>query len=87
MILSEKKAKALIISISLAVPAIVTALFYVAPPQINLGINLKFFPKFHAMLNSATTIALLLGAMFIQQKNVNAHRAAMLSAFGYRQFF
>ncbi len=87
MILSEKTAKALIITISLAVPAIVTALFYVAPPQINLGINLKFFPKFHAMLNSATTIALLLGAMFIQQKNINAHRAAMLSAFGLSTVF
>lgn len=85
--ISEKLARNLIITISLAVPAIVTALFYIAPPQIDLGIDLKFFPKFHAILNSATTVALLMGIMFIQQKNIKAHRASMIGAFALSSVF
>jgi putative membrane protein len=85
--MSEKLVRNIIIIISLAVPTLVTILFFVAPPQIDLGIDLKFFPRFHAILNSLTTVALLLGLLFIQQKNITAHRASMISAFGLSSVF
>jgi putative membrane protein len=85
--MSEKLVRNIIIVISLAVPALVTALFYVAPPQLELGIDLKFFPRFHAILNSLTTVALLIGLLFIQQKNIKGHRASMMTAFGLSSIF
>jgi putative membrane protein len=85
--MSEKLVRNIIIVISLAVPALVTVLFFVAPPQVDLGIDLKFFPRFHAILNSLTTVALLMGLLFIQQKNIKAHRASMISAFGLSSIF
>jgi len=85
--MSEKLVRNIIIIISLAVPALVTVLFFVAPPQVDLGIDLKFFPRFHAILNSLTTFALLMGLLFIQQKNIKAHRASMISAFGLSSIF
>lgn len=78
---SESVLKKVIITISLLVPALVVVLFYVSPPDIDLGIDLKFFPKFHAVLNSIATILLLAGLYFIKNKQIGKHKAMMLSAF------
>lgn len=78
---SESVYKKVIITISLLVPALVVILFYVSPPEIDLGIDLKFFPKFHAVLNSIATVLLLAGLYFIKNKQVGKHKAMMLSAF------
>lgn len=79
--MAESIYKKVIIGISLLVPALVVVLFYVSPPEINLGIDLKIFPKFHAVLNSIATGLLLAGLYFIKNKQIAAHRAMMLSAF------
>jgi putative membrane protein len=70
-----------IIAISLAVPLLVTLLFFLSPPDIKHQINLSFFPKFHAILNSLVSVCILLGFYFIRTKNVKVHRTLMLSAF------
>lgn len=85
--ISEKIVKSIIVIISLLVPALVTILFYVAAPQVDLGIDLKFFPKLHAFLNSATAIALITGLAFIKQKNIASHKKAMMSAFVFSTIF
>lgn len=78
---SESIYKKVIITISLLVPLLVVILFFIDPPEIALGIDLKFFPKFHAVLNSIATVLLLTGLYFIKNKKIAYHRAMMLSAF------
>ncbi len=77
--------KRLIIAISLLIPAIVTALVFVKIPV--AGIDLLFFPKFHAALNSITTVLLLSGFFFIKTKNITAHKTCMLIAIGVSVLF
>lgn len=76
--MSEAFYKRLIIIISLLIPVIVTALVFVKIPA--EGVNLRFFPPFHATLNSITTLLLLSGFFFIKQKNITAHKTCMISA-------
>lgn len=84
---SESIYKRVIITISLLVPAIVVVLFYVSPPQIDLGIDLNFFPKFHAVLNGTATVLLLAGLFFIKNKQIAWHKAMMWSAFAVSTVF
>ena len=70
-----------IIAISIAVPLLVTLLFFLSPPDIKHQINLSFFPKFHAILNSLVSVCIISGFYFIRKKNVKVHRTLMLSAF------
>ncbi len=44
-------------------------------------------PTVDALLNAASAIFLLLGFFFIRRKNVAAHKACMLSAFGASTLF
>lgn len=71
----------IIISISIAVPLLVTLLFFISPPDFKHQINLSFFPKFHAVLNSLVSICIISGFYFIRKKNVKVHRNLMLTAF------
>ncbi|HXH17885.1 MAG TPA: DUF420 domain-containing protein, partial [Chitinophagales bacterium] len=83
--MSDTFYKRLIIGISLLIPAVVTALVFVKIPV--EGIDLKFFPKFHASLNSVTTILLLSGFFFIRKKKVAAHKSCMLAAIFFSTVF
>lgn len=71
----------IIIAISIAVPVLVAILFFVSPPDIKHNLDLGFFPKFHAFLNSLVAVCILTGFYFIRTKNVTSHRTVMLSAF------
>ncbi len=77
---STKTINIVIAVISIAVPALVIAMLKVAPPAITHSLDLSFFPKFHATVNTGTALCLLIGLFFIKNKNSNAHRLAMLSA-------
>ena len=77
--------KRIIILISLLIPAIVTALVFVKIPV--EGVDLKFFPKFHATLNAITTALLLSGFFFIKRKNITLHKTCMLSAIFFSVVF
>lgn len=85
--LSERTTSIIIILVSIVVPVLVTMLFYVAPPEFATNKDLTFFPKFHALLNSATAVCLVVGVYFIKNKRIKAHRATMLTAFALSAVF
>jgi putative membrane protein len=84
---TEGRFRALIIVLSLAVPALVS--FLILQPQTGkLGaIDVSVLPKFHALLNSLTAVALITGYYFIKNGNRGAHRLAMLTAFVLSSIF
>lgn len=66
--------------ISVAVPALIIAMLKLSPPDISHNLNLVIFPKLNAIINTGTTICLLIGLSFIKNKNSKAHRISMMSA-------
>lgn len=78
--LSDRSINIIIAVISIAVPALVIAMLKISPPDITHSIDLDFFPKFNAMVNTGTTLCLVAGLFFIKQKNSRVHRMAMLTA-------
>ena len=85
--LSERTINIIIAVISIAVPAVVVFLLKLTPPDVKLGINLNFFPKFNAFINSLTTLSLLIGFYFIKQKDIVKHRYSMITALGLSSIF
>ena len=71
------------------VPVLVGILFYYKNLFKIEGADhyLHALPAVNALLNSLTAVALLVGFYFIRQKNVVAHRASMLTAFGLGGLF
>jgi len=47
---------------------------------------IHYFPLVDATLNAASALLLVCGFYFIRSKNIPAHRACMLSAFGTSSF-
>lgn len=78
--MTNKQINIIIVVLSIAVPSIVVALLKVSPPDIEHGINLMFFPKFNAFLNTCTSLCLIVGYLFIKKKNQSIHRILMLTA-------
>ena len=48
---------------------------------------LSYLPTVDAILNATSVLLLVLGYVFIRRKNIPAHRACMLSAFGASTLF
>lgn len=76
-----------IIVVSIVIPIVVAVLFYMPHGWLYLGIDLKFFPKFHAVLNSLATVFLLSGFVAIKNKNVAVHKGFMFAAFVVSSIF
>jgi putative membrane protein len=77
----------LIAVLSVAVPLLVSFLLFV-PQTGKLGdVNVTFLPKLHALLNSLTAIALVVGFSFIRKVNIRYHRFAMVTAIVLSAFF
>ncbi|MDX2196724.1 MAG: DUF420 domain-containing protein [Cytophagales bacterium] len=83
---NEKKYMALIMLLSVAVPVLVAALLF-APSKIEGGEWTKALPHLNGLLNTATSVALLLGFYFIKNKNIINHRYSMMSAFAMGTLF
>lgn len=78
----------IIIALSVVVPLAVAALILFPDVlSIDMGIERSTLPAFHAILNGSTAILLILGLWFIRTKNIAAHRASMLIAFGLSAVF
>ncbi|WP_417601233.1 DUF420 domain-containing protein [Owenweeksia hongkongensis] len=85
---SDKVAVPLIVALSIVVPLAVAALILFPDVlSIDMGIERSTLPAFHAILNGSTAILLILGLWFIRKKNIAAHRAAMLTGFGFSAIF
>lgn len=78
----------LIVTLSILVPVAVAALLLFPDVlKLELGINRGTLPAFHAILNGATAVLLVIGLWFITRRNILAHRAAMITAFGLSAVF
>lgn len=73
--------------VSILIPVVVALLLFI-PQTGNLGdLDVSFLPHLNAVLNSATSIALIAGFYFIKTENIALHRTAMLTAFGLSSIF
>ncbi len=82
----DRKVLTLIAVLSVAIPIVVAILFYM-PKSGSSDIDVSFLPKLHAILNSLTAVALIIGYYNIKRNNILAHRGAMLAAFGLSAIF
>lgn len=83
--MTERSINRIILAISIAVPALVTVLFYM--PAVKLNIDTGMLPAFHALLNSGVALSLLCGLIAIRQKRKAVHRNFMLTAFSLSALF
>ncbi|WP_439483468.1 DUF420 domain-containing protein [Cyclobacterium plantarum] len=73
--------------ISVLVPILVAVLLFM-PSKVSIGEEWVYFlPHLNAVINSAATIALLLGVYFIKQGKITWHKVSMTTAFGLGAVF
>lgn len=82
----DKQFLTVIAILSVVIPIVVALLFYM-PKEGQSDIDVSFLPTLHAILNSLTAVALLVGYYSVKNHNTRAHRAAMLTAFGLSAIF
>ena len=82
----EKKANRVINTLALVIPIAVAVLLGIRQ-KVDLGSWTTYLPHINAVINSLTAVLLLLGLYFIKQKNVEAHKRTMLTAFVLGSFF
>ena len=84
---NESKVKGWIIAISVIIPVAVAVLLFM-PSKLDLGSDWVYFlPHLNAVINTAATIALIAGLLFIKKGNIPYHRASMSIAFGLGTIF
>ena len=67
--------------VAVAVPIVVAILLFM-PSKIDFASDWVYFlPHFNAIINSAASVALIFGLIFIKNKNITLHRASMTTAF------
>ena len=77
---STTKNTKLVNVISIAIPVAVAVMLGIRT-KLPLGDWTKMLPALNAVINSLTAVLLVLGYYFIKQKNREAHRKTMLTAF------
>lgn len=77
----EAKVKNWIIGISIAIPLAVAVLLFMPAKITALGDWVYFLPHLNAVINSAASVALILGVIFVKQKKYAYHGATMTVAF------
>lgn len=83
----DRRMMILIATLSILIPVAVAALFFLDKSTANASVDVSFQPPLHAILNSLTAVALLVGYYNIKRNNIKIHRAAMLTAFGLSSIF
>ncbi|GHA73221.1 DUF420 domain-containing protein [Pontibacter akesuensis] len=83
---NDKKFLTLIAILSVAIPVVVAVLFFM-PKANNPGVDVSYLPTLHAILNSLTAVALVIGYYNVKRGNVMVHRGAMLAAFSLSAIF
>jgi len=77
---------AAILVVSAAATAFLFWLIYVHPAAAS-STQYAFLPALNAALNGLSAVSLLIGYTFIRARRVRAHRAAMITAFGFSTLF
>ncbi len=83
----DKRMMLLIAVLSVLIPVVVGGLFFLDKTTANSSVDVSFQPPLHAILNSLTAIALIVGYINIRKGNIKIHRGAMLTAFGLSAVF
>jgi putative membrane protein len=83
---STRPAIATILVISAVATLFLFWLIYIHPAAATSD-QYAFLPALNAALNGLSAIALLIGFTFIKARRINAHRAAMITAFGFSTLF
>jgi len=81
MLNQEAKVKNWIIVISIAIPLAVAVLLFMPAKITALGDWVYFLPHLNAVINSAASVALIMGLIFIKLKKYSYHGATMTIAF------
>ena len=79
-VLEEKRSKVFINTISIVVPVVVAILLGIQN-KLELGEWTRNLPHVIGTINSLTTLALILGLIFIKLKKIGAHRLMMTTSF------
>jgi putative membrane protein len=82
-----RSAIAAILAISAAATLFLFWLIYVHPAADAASTRFAFLPALNALLNGLSATALLIGYTFIRARRIRAHRAAMMTAFGFSTLF
>lgn len=77
----QKSYQKLITVLSIAIPVVVAILLNPRVPKADLGEWTSVLPHVNGVINSATSLLLVSGLIFIKQKNIRMHRNVMLMAF------
>ena len=83
---TTRPAIAAILLISAAATAFRFWLIHVHPASASSS-QYAFLPALNALLNGLSATALLIGYTFIRARRINAHRAAMITAFAFSTLF
>jgi len=82
-----RPAIAAILAISAAATLFLFWLIYEHPAADSSSVRLPFLPALNALLNGLSATALLVGYTFIRARKIAAHRASMITAFGFSTLF
>jgi putative membrane protein len=83
----SRPAIAAILAVSAAACLFLLWLIYIHPAADVASGRFAFLPALNALLNGLSATALLIGYTFIRAKRIQAHRAAMMTAFGFSTLF
>jgi len=87
LLTSDKGVVRWISVIAVIVPVLVAVLLFM-PTKIDVASNWVYFlPHLNAVINSAATVALIAGVIFVKKGNILYHRASMTTAFGLGAIF
>lgn len=87
LIKNEVQVKGWLIAISVIIPVVVAILIFM-PTKFDVGAEWVYFlPHLNAVVNSAATVALIAGLVFIKRGNISYHQASMTTAFGLGAIF
>lgn len=84
---NEKKFFTAIVIVSILIPVVVAVLLYLPESLRPQNLDVAIFPHINAVLNTLTALCLIIGFVFIKNKNIKLHRVAMLSAFTLSSVF
>lgn len=83
---NQRKSKFFINAVSIGIPLIVAVLLAL-PNKLDLGAWTRILPHLVGSINSLTALTLILGLIFIKQKNINRHQAMMTASFALGGLF
>lgn len=84
---NDKLAYSLIGIFSVVVFLVIVSLGRIKLAGVELGFDPRIFAKINAVINSAVSICLILGLVFVKNRNYEKHRNAMLTAMVLSFFF